>query len=155
VVEPSGRKEVPEVIEFALTHLMEMRYYDHLLDQKLSTIYDAVEETRSKLFSTRFSSLSKEASALYIEFTEFVERVDNSLKVVGDFYLAKLFRTAGEEFRIPEWQGNVTRKMDLLAKVSEMLQGEVNVTRGLILEITIVFLILFEVVAAFFKFGAN
>src|SRR6185369_5044624 len=32
VIEPSGLKEVPEVIEFALTHMMEMRYYDALLD---------------------------------------------------------------------------------------------------------------------------
>jgi hypothetical protein len=38
VVEPSGRKEVPEVIEFVLTHMMEMRYYDGLLDQKLATL---------------------------------------------------------------------------------------------------------------------
>ena len=38
VIEPSGKKEVPESIEFALTHLMEMRYYDALIDQKLSTL---------------------------------------------------------------------------------------------------------------------
>ncbi len=153
VIEPSGRKEVPEVIEFGLTHLMEMRYYDTLLDQRLTTLYDAIEESRSKFFSNRFAQLSREASARYIEFSEFIERVDNSFKVVGDFYLATIFRAAGEEFRIPEWEQNIMRKMNLFASLSELLQGELNVNRSLWLEITVVVLILFELGTAFIKMG--
>ena len=152
VVEPSGRKEVPEVIEFALTHLMEMRYYDNLLDKRLTLLYDSIEESRNRFFSNRFTVLSREASTRYIEFSEFIERVDNSFKVVGDFYLAKIFRAAGEKFRIPEWEENITRKMNLFANISELLQGEVNVNRSLWLEITIVVLILFELVTTFTKY---
>ncbi len=155
VVEPSGRKEVPEVIEFALTQLMEMRYYDNLLDKRLTLLYDSIEASRGKFFSNRFTNLSREASTRYIEFSEFIERVDNSFKVVGDFYLAKIFRAAGEKFRIPEWEENVTRKMNLFASISELLQGEVNVNRSLWLEITIVVLILFELVTTFTKFTSG
>jgi hypothetical protein len=151
VVEPSGSKDVPEVIEFALTHLMEMRYYDSLLDQKLTVIYDSIEESRSRFFSNRFTSLSRESSARYIEFSEFIERVDNSFKVVGDFYLARIFRAAGEKMRIPEWEENITRKINLFSNLSELLQGEVNVNRSLWLEITIVVLILFEIITTFTK----
>jgi len=151
VIEPSGRKEVPEVIEFALTHMMEMRYYDSLLDQRLGILYDSIEESRSRFFNNRFSALSREASTRYIEFSEFIERVDNSFKVVGDFYLARIFRAAGEEFRIPEWEENITRKMNLFARVSELLQGEINVNRSLWLEIIIVVLIAFELVTTFSK----
>jgi len=151
VVEPSGKKEVPEVIEFVLTHMMEMRYYDGLLDQKLATLYDSIEESRGRYFSNRFTTLSREASARYIEFSEFIERVDNSFKVVGDFYLAKIFRAAGEQFRIPEWEANISRKINLFSNLSELLQGEVNVNRSLWLEVTIVVLILFELVTTFTK----
>jgi hypothetical protein len=151
VIEPSGKKEVPEAIEFALTHLMEMRYYDSLLDQKLTMLYDSIEESRGKFLSNRFSHLSREASARYIEFSEFIERVDNSFKVVGDFYLAKIFRVSNEEFRIPEWEGNIMRKMGLMANISALLQGEINVNRSLWLEITIVILILFELITTFVK----
>jgi hypothetical protein len=149
VIEPSGKKEVPEVIEFVLTHMMEMRYYDGLLDERLATLYDAIEESRSRSFSNRFYHLSREASARYIEFSEFIERVDNSFKVVGDFYLAKIFRGAGEQFRIPEWEANISRKINIFSNLSELLQGEVNATRSLWLEITIVILILFELVTTF------
>jgi hypothetical protein len=153
VVEPSGKKEVPEVIEFVLTHMMEMRYYDGLLDERLATLYDAIEESRSRFFSNRFSILSREASACYIEFSEFIERVDNSFKVVGDFYLAKIFRGAGEQFRIPEWEANISRKINIFSNLSELLQGEVNATRSLWLEITIVVLISFELFTTFAKFS--
>ena len=153
VVEPSGRKEVPEVIEFALTHLMEMRYYDSLLDERLGMLYDSIEESRARFLSNRFTALSREASTRYIEFSEFIERVDNSFKVVGDFYLAKIFRAAGEKFRIPEWEENVTRKMNLFANISELLQGEVNVNRSLWLEVTVCVLILFEIVTTLIKFS--
>ncbi len=155
VLEPSGRKEIPEVIEFALTHMMEMRYYDSLLDQRLGMLYDAIEESRARFFSNRFTSLSREASARYIEFSEFIERVDNSFKVVGDFYLARIFRAAGEKFRMSEWEGNVTRKINLFSNLSELLQGEVNVNRSLWLEITIVVLILFELATTFVKFAVH
>jgi hypothetical protein len=154
VVEPSGKKEVPEAIEFALTHLMEMRYYDSLLDQKLTTLYDSIEASRGRFTSNRFSTLSREASARYIEFSEFIERVDNSFKVVGDFYLAKIFRVSNEEFRIPEWEANIMRKMGLLANISGLLQGEINVKRSLWLEITIVILILFELITTFVKIAS-
>ena len=154
VIEPSGKKEVPEAIEFALTHLMEMRYYDSLIDQKLTMLYDSIEESRGKFFNNRFSLLSREASARYIEFSEFIERVDNSFKVVGDFYLAKIFRVSNEEFRIPEWEGNIMRKMGLLANLSALLQGEINVNRSLWLEITIVVLILFELITTFAKLAS-
>lgn len=155
VIEPSGSKDVPEVIEFALTHLMEMRYYDALLDQRLTVIYDSIEESRSRFFSNRFTALSRESSARYIEFSEFIERVDNSFKVVGDFYLAKIFRAAGVKMRIPEWEENITRKINLLSRISELLQGEVNVNRSLWLEATIVVLILFEIVTTFTKIAIH
>lgn len=43
VVEPSGVFDVPDVIEFALTHLIELRYYDDL-----STTSSAPSTTRSR-----------------------------------------------------------------------------------------------------------
>jgi len=152
VVEPSGNKEVPEVIEFALTHMLEMRYYDELIDTRLSTLYDSIEESRGKFFTNRFTHLSKEASTRYIEFSEFIERVDNSFKVVGDFYLARIFRATGEKFRMPECEINISRKINLFSSLSELLQGEVNVNRSLWLEVTVVVLIMFELATAIFRY---
>lgn len=150
VVEPSGQRDVADVLEFAVTHLMEFRYYDDLLDKDLAVLYDSIEEGR-RPFRNRYGKLSHEASSRFIEFAEFFERVENSLKVVGDFYLATVFRTAAQRFRLRDWEESITRKMNLLARVTELLQGEVNVSRSHWLEIIIIVLIAFEIVSALFK----
>ena len=151
VVEPSGSREITDIIEFALTHLLEVRFYDQMIDKRLDHIYSSIELKRSKTLSAGFSGISKEANRRYMEFTEFMERMGNSLKVVGDFYLARIFRGAIRRFRISDWENGITRKMNLLAKVSELLQAEINVKRSHLLELIIVLLILFEIISAMWK----
>lgn len=151
VVEPSGARELPDILEFAVTHLLEMRFYDDLLDRRLKILYDDIERSKGHRLRGRFNQLYQDASTRYIEFSEFIERVENSLKVVGDFYLAVVYRAALRRFRIADWQQNVTRKMNLLAQVSNLLQGEVNMRRSHWLEAIIIFLILFEIVSTFLK----
>jgi hypothetical protein len=151
VLEPSGKREVPDILEFALTHLLEFRFYDELLDVRMRELYDQVEARRQSLWASYFSSSSKEANTRFLEFSEFIERVDNSLKVVGDFYLAGIFRAAVRRFRLADWQQSVTRKLNLFTRVSELLQGELNVWRGHVLEFVVIFLIAFEIVSAILR----
>lgn len=153
VFEPGGQRDIPDVLEFALTHLLEFRYFDDLLDRRLAELYDTIESRRRPglYWGGRFTSIAREANSRFLEFSEFIERIDNSLKVVGDFYLAVIFRGAVRRFRIPDWQQTVTRKMNAFARVSELLQGEINVQRGHALELIIIILILFEIISAVFK----
>lgn len=151
VLEPSGQREVVDVLEFVVTQLLEMRYYDDLLDHRLTELYDTIEAKRGRKLGGYFSHLAHEANTRYLEFAEVLERVNNSLKVVGDFYLAVIFRASLRRFRVPDWQASITRKMDLLAKTTELLQGETNVVRSHLLEATIIVLILFEIVSAMIK----
>lgn len=152
VIEPSGGREIPDILEFAVSHLLEMRYYDDLLDTRLQALYDDIELKRRRRFlAPRFDLVYEDASARYIEFSEFIERVENSLKVVGDFYLATVYRAANRKFRLNDWQGSVTRKMSIMGQVSSLLQGEVNNKRSHSLEMIIILLIAYEIVAAFLK----
>lgn len=148
VVDPTGGRDVVDMIEFAVTHLMEFRLFDTLLDQRLGALYDDIEQRRrGRLFrGGDYARLSREASALYLEFSEHVERIDNSLKFVGDFFLATVFRRATARFQLREWEESVMRKVNALARLSELLGAEVNVRRSHLLELVIIGLILFEIV---------
>jgi len=148
VWEPSGQRDISDVLEFAVTHLLEMRFYDELIDRRLGVLYDSIEARRRRRGRIPFWKLSHEASTRFIEFSEFLGRVENSLKVVGDFYLARIFRAALRRFRVSDWQSSISRKMGILAQVSELLQGEVNTQRSMLLEIIIIVLIAFEVLYA-------
>ena len=155
VIEPKGGRDVPDILEFAVTQLLEMRFYDDLLDNRLKILYDNIEKKKSSIFGGRYNDIYQESSSRYIEFSEFIERVENSLKVVGDFYLAILYRAATRRFRIADWQKNITRKMGLLAQVSSLLQGEVNIRRSHWMEITIIVLIAIELASALLKINGK
>lgn len=146
VIEPSGSMDVPLVIEFALNQLLEMRYYDDLLDQRLNTLYNEVVGKKKGLFSNKYSQLAEEAGQIYLEISEFVENVENSFKAVGDFYLATIFRASSKRFRFDDWEKSVNEKLGNLAEVSKLLHSEVNESRNQMLEIIIVLLIAIEVV---------
>lgn len=152
VVEPGGSMDVPLIIEFALNQLLEMRYYDDLLDQRLNTLYNEVVGKKRGLFSNKYSNLAEEAGQIYLEISEIVENVENSFKTVGDFYLATIFRASSQRFRFEDWQRSIDDKLSNLAEVSKLLHSEVNESRNQMMEIIIIALIAVEVVPLVWKY---
>ena len=146
VLEPSGSMDVPLIIEFALNQLLEMRYYDDLLDQRLNTLYNEVVGKKRGLFSNKFSHQAEEAGQIYLEISEIVENVENSFKTVGDFYLATIFRASSQRFRFDDWQRSIDDKLNNLAEVSKLLHSEVNESRNQMMEMIIIILIAIEVI---------
>lgn len=152
VLEPSGSRDIPDILEFATSQLLEFRYFDDLLDQELNRIYDEVEEAGSRwwaLFWSPYGKLARRLMRQIVDITEFTERVENSLKVVGDFYLARIYRSAVRRFRLSAWQESVDRKQEIAAQVYALLKGEIDNRRNTLLEATIVLLIVFEIAMAF------
>ena len=151
VVEPSGVQDIPDLLEFATAHLLELRYYDALLDRELHRIYDQIEaggSPVSDLFTRRYRKLQRETAALLVELSEMIERLENAIKIVGDFYLARLYLAAVRRFRLPAWQETVLRKQKLVADVNELIGDAADTNRSELLEIAVIALILLELLAA-------
>ena len=154
VYEPSGSSDIPDLLEVANAQLLEFRYYDDQLDAHIARIHDRVQARRhgwTALFRSPYRALARETLSTLVDLNEFIERVENSLKIIGDFYIAKVYEAAVKRLRIPSWQASVTRKQQLLAQTYGLLKGEVDTDRALTLEATIVFLIVFEIVFAFLR----
>ncbi len=148
VVEPSGSRIVPFVLELATTQLLEFRFYDQLLDRELTKVYDHVEKARPSIIRSPYRALMRGTLRRFMELTEFTERVDNAIKSVGDFYLARVYQAAIQRFRIPDWRESVEAKLGLVARAYELLKGDVEVSRAQLLEVIVVILILVELIAA-------
>lgn len=151
IIEPSGSLDIVDVIEFSLCQLLEMRYYDDVLDEKLAYLYNALEKKKFNIFQSYYSKLSKEAAKFYLDIADTVESAENSMKVVGDFYLAKIFRAASLRFRFKDWQDSVNQKLENLAQISKIFVSEGNEKKNQLLEIIIIILIAIEVVPLFFR----
>ncbi|HET8540526.1 MAG TPA: hypothetical protein VFL83_11700 [Anaeromyxobacter sp.] len=151
VVEPSGVEDIPDLLELATAHLLELRYYDALLDRELHRIYDEIEAGGSpvaNILTRRYRRLQRETAALLLELSEMIERLENAVKIVGDFYLARLYQGAVRRFRLPAWQETVLRKQKLVADVNGLIGDAADTSRSELLELAIILLIVFEIVAA-------
>ena len=151
VLEPSGSRVIPDILEFANSQLLELRYYDDNLDAELGRIYDDFALARRNplgLFWSPYSKLARNVLRRIIEVTEFTERVDNALKVVGDFYVARIYQGALRRLRIAAWQQSVGEKIRLVEKAYDLAKGEVEIRRSTVLEVIVIVLIVLELVAA-------
>ena len=150
--EPSGDTDVADVLEVANAQLLELRYYDELLDRELPRMYDRVAEMRKwvrGLAVRRYAALARDLHGLVAEVTELTERVDNALKVTEDVYLARIYAAALDLFRVRAWSGAVDRKLAIIRDTYQMLYDEAATGRAELLEATIVALIVLEIILAF------
>jgi hypothetical protein len=155
VVDPAlGDTDVEYILEFANAQLLELRYYDAVLDGELPKVYDRVEQARAGrrgVFRRRYATVLGEMQTLVADSTELVERVENSLKVTEDVYLARVYSAAVELFRGRVWRSGIDRKLSIIRETYGMLNAEAQASRAEVLEVAIVVLIVFEIVLAFFR----
>ena len=152
VLEPSGSRDIPDILELASSQLLELRYYDELFDAELARVYRELDRTRAHrvtdIIRNPWVDLGHRVVSRLVELSEFAERVDNTLKVIGDFYLARVYESAVRRFRIRSWQASIDAKQALLAQAHAMIRTEIDSRRTTLLELVIIVLIVFEVALA-------
>ncbi len=154
IYEPSGDSDVIDILEVANAQLLEMRYYDELLDDELPRMYDLIEGARraTGLFSSwRFANLARRLTTLVAEVTELTERVDNALQVTEDVYLARVYAAALDLFRVPTVGSAVDRKLAIIRDSYTALYHEASAARAALMEAVIVILIAIEIVLALWR----
>jgi hypothetical protein len=152
IYEPRLDTDVADVIEVANAQLLEMRYYDELLDDELPRMYDLVEATRRWSFSPRrFAKLARRLYTLVAEVTELTEKVDNALQVTEDVYLARVYTAALDLFRVKLVSAAVDRKLAIIRDTYQALYDESASARAGAMETLIVALILVEVLLAIYQ----
>jgi hypothetical protein len=154
VLEPvSEDADVQYILEFANAQLLELRFYDAVLDRELMRMYDRISEARAKprrFLRQRFTPLLTRMQSIVADSTELVERVENSLKVTDDVYLARIYSAALEIFRARAWRAGIDRKLAIIRETYAMLNAEAQSARAEALELAIVLLFVLEIVLASF-----
>ncbi len=146
--EPSGSEDIVDLLEIANAQLLELRYYDAVLDSELTRVYDGIDLNKGSILYSPYRKVLRELMQTLIELSEFIERVENALKIVGDVYLARVYENAVGQLRVKQWTEQVSRKHRLLLQTYQLLKGEVDHARSLTLELMVVVLILLEVLMA-------
>ncbi len=138
------------VLELTVTELLELRNLDEQLDRGVDEAYMVLTRRRSWLasFSTRAADLGQ-VSQLQADAAVLFEGVDNALKLLGDQYLARLYRVASERFHLPQWDTAIERKLRVLDGIYEKLASRAASRRFELLEVVIILLIAVSTLAPF------
>lgn len=157
IYEPNYDSDVTDILEVANAQLLELRYYDELLDDELPRMYELVKEARratNLLAPRRFADLARKLYTLVAEVTELTEKADNVLQVTEDVYLARIYLASLDIFRVPTVSAAVDRKLSIVRDTYDALYAEASGSRGELLEVAIVVLIVIEIVIALIRHTA-
>jgi hypothetical protein len=140
-----------EIFEFANSQLLQFRYYDDLLDSELERIYDSLEEPRwyHALAGQRFVRAAQQLHALFIDVNELTDKTENALKMVGDVYAARLYSLVASRLGLDRWKQNVEEKLDTLDDIYRFTVDQIQMSRGHLLELTIIAILVLELVLFF------
>jgi hypothetical protein len=144
-------EETLHAIEFANLQLVELRHIDNRLDKTLTRAY-ALTQARPRSwvpFRKSYGSL-RLMGELKVEANNLFERSGNVLKLIGDPYLARVYRLVAGRFHLEDWQQSIQRKLEVAEGVYQVVSDQTDTSRAEFLEVVVVFLILLEVVIAIY-----
>ncbi len=147
----AGAMAASEILEFANSQLLEFRYYDDLLDEQLAGIYRQLQEPDwfKGWTGRRYTRAAQRVHALFVDVNELTDRTENSLKIAGDVYAARLLTLAAARLGLDQWKANVKEKLTTLDDIYRFAVEQTAMARGEFLELAIVLILVFELVLFF------
>jgi hypothetical protein len=153
VQEPA--QDILTVLEFANVELLEVRYLDDRLDGMLDRTYDHAllgegegRRASRKADMRRIAGLQMDAALLF-------ESVNNALKLLGDQYLARVYRLAAHRFHLADWDQSIQRKVSTLEGIYRKMADDQATRRMEVLEWIIILLFVVSIVLPFVTNAAH
>jgi hypothetical protein len=146
-------EETLQTIEFANLQLLEYRYIDNLLDDRLSAAYSTIHHTlrgRLPFWRTQARPLRR-LGELRIEANSLFERTGNVLKMVGDQYLARVYHLIAGRFHLSDWEQNIRNSLDVVEGAYQVMSDQSSAVRVELLELIVIVLIAVEIFLAIFR----
>lgn len=139
------------VLEFANVELLEMRHLDQQLDDALDQAYEALTRRMGKRFRWpgAFDTDKPRIAQLQVDSAILFERVTNALKLVGDQYLARVYRLASQRFHLKKWDASILRKLETLNSIYGKMSDQAATRRMEVLEWIIIVLIAISIAVSF------
>src|SRR6266516_1482068 len=142
-------EDVRAVLEFANVELLEMRYLDQQLDDALDESYDTLSRRYGLWLPGATRADLRRIGQLQVDNAVLFEGVNNALKLLGDQYLARVYRLVSERFHLAEWDASILRKLQTLESIYQKLSDQAANRRTEALEWIIIALIAAEILIPF------
>lgn len=144
-------EDVVALLQHANVELLELR----VLDRQLDWLLGQADEVLAHFFKRRiwpsfrqdrmlrhFASVQTDAAVMF-------EGVNNAIKLLGNQYLARLYRLAAGALDLPSWDASILRKLDAADSIYQKMADTSAAQRMETLEVIIVLLIALSILLMF------
>lgn len=146
--------DVHAVLEFANMELLELCYLDNRLDEALDRAYEGLGRiARPWLGFGRESGELWRIAELQMDSARLFEGVNNALKLLGDQYLARVYRLASRRFHLNDWDASIIRKLQTTESIYQKISDRHANRRMELLEWIIILLIAVSILMPFVTGG--
>jgi hypothetical protein len=142
-----------EVIEFLNVQMLELRFFDRLLHDAIDEMGEEIRRKRRlpAILHDPHEKPLRRLSELKLDVTLLRERTDNTLKMVGDAYLARIHETVRRKAGADRWEATIRDQLRTLEDIYTVLNHRAAAGRAETLETIIIVLILIEIVMGLFR----
>jgi hypothetical protein len=146
-------QDTVEVLEFLNVQLLELRFFDRLLLEAIDATAGELRR-RGRIYHILHDPYEKplrKLSQISTDVSLVRERIYNSLKLVGDAYLARVYEEARRKVGAEKHEGSVRDKLATLTEIYTVMNDRAQASRTETLEMIIILLIAFEIVMGILK----
>ncbi len=133
--------DIIDLFQTANLQLLRFRLLDSQLDDRLRkvTSFAGTPESSWSLFSWKknkeIAKAFKEVINVRTKAIADFEAIDRDIKMIGDWYSARLYELVSKKFKLEEWKGDVKEKLDSLEDIYTIVTENFSVSRNEALEL--------------------
>jgi hypothetical protein len=146
-----------DIFEFANIQLLELRYFDRVLDQQLNSIYEGkAHRLPIRAFIPLVDLFARDPlpglGKLKADISVIVERLEDNIKIAGQPYIFELYTIIEERLDLKSWYGSIDRKLAIIRDIQVTYQHKTEMIRENMLSVLIVILIFIELVVGILNY---
>jgi len=138
-------KDSISIIELANVQLLNLRILDSSLQEDITKLKTQFGHGAILSFFT-LPRFMREIIKVRVQSVVELDSIDNSLKLYGDWYSARIYDMSARKLYLQKWRSNVENKLNVLKDLYDMVAQRLAENYNLLLELTIVLLIVLEIV---------
>lgn len=146
-------EELLDFFELGNIQQLELQFFDKQLDKQLTTIYENKTKKLPLLaympfIGSRYFDPIGELTQLKVDISVITERLEGSIKLVGEPYFSDIYRLIHEKLDIINWQESIAKKFDIVKELRYGYQSKIDAIREDLLSTLIIILIMIELLVA-------
>lgn len=149
-------EDLLDFFELGNIQQLELHYFDKLLDAQLTTLY---EQKTPKLpilsympfIGSRYFDPMGDLNRLKVDISVITERLESSIKIVGEAYVTEVYDLIVTQFNLRSWQKSINKKLNIIKDIRYVYQSKVDANREDLMSVLIIILIMIEVFFAMSK----